>query len=822
MELLWQNLAYGFRMMRKHPGFTAVAVLTLALGMGANTAIFSVVDGVLLRPLPYPHPEQLVRVTADLRKANVQEFGLSFNELFDFRDRAGIFQEVAGVWPLSANLTEVDQPERVELLLVDANYFEMLGAQAQKGRVFGSSDYRPGMGEVAVISDGLWRRRFGADPNIVGRKFRLDNDLYTIAGVTRAGFHHPGRILETEVEVWLPSGWLGPPFDPRPARKQRLLPAAIARLKPGIHLAEAQARMDSLGAALVREYPDDYPADAGWAPRLVPLRDDLVGNVRKTLDVLLAAVGVVLLIACVNVANLLLARATARQREIAVRGALGAGRGRIVQQLLTESILLALVGGVVAIPLAFWGVRLLIALSPANLPRAGEISLNLVVLAFTLALSLVTGIIFGLAPAWQMSQSDLQNALRESGRGAIGGSRGGRVRQLLVIAELGLALVLLASATLVVRSFWLLQNVDPGFNAHNLLTAQLWLPQPNNVESGPYFQHDRRVAFFREAIRRIRALPGVRGVGGTTTLPLATSPTLIRFTLEGEPPESTSVNAAESPRITPGYFAAMGIPLLRGRDFAETDDAKSPLAMVVNQTFVRKYFPDQNPIGQRIRQGSHRNPGDWHTIIGVVGDVRSEGLELEAKPQAYRSLYQVSLLNMTLVIRTAGNASGVAEDVRREISAVDPNEPLFGVRTMDQILAAAMAQRRFAMTLLGLFAATAVLLAGTGIYGVMSYLVAQRTQEIGIRMALGAQRGDVLGLVVGQGMRLALAGVAVGIAAALALTRMMSDLLYGVKPTDPATLAAVALLVAGVAFLACYVPARRATRVDPLVALRYE
>lgn len=487
MGSFWQDTGYALRLLRKQPGFAAIAVFTLALGIGANTAIFSVVDGVLLRPLPFPHPEQLVRVTADLRKVNLHDFGLSFNELFDYRDRSGVFQEISGVMPLSANLTEVDRPERIEVLLVDATYFEVLGVQAQAGRVFTAQDYQPGSVPLAVISDGLWRRRFGGDPQVAGKKCQIDKDAYTIVGVAPAGFHHPGRGLQSDVEVWAPSGWVGPPFDPHPIRNLRLLPSAIGRLKPGITVTAAQTRLDSLAAALLQEYPNDYPLNAGWAPHLEPLQDHLIGNVRKTLYLLLAAVGLVLLIACANVANLLLAKASDRQREVAVRTALGAGRGRLVRQLLTESILLAVLGAALGVPLAAWGVQLLIAFSPANLPRLGDISVSLPVLGFTFGLSVLTGIIFGLAPAWQSSRVDLQNTLREYGRGTIGGRRGSRARNLLVVSEVGLALILLVAATLLVRSFWLLQNVDPGFNPHNLLTAQIWLPQPNNPEAGPYF-----------------------------------------------------------------------------------------------------------------------------------------------------------------------------------------------------------------------------------------------------------------------------------------------------------------------------------------------
>jgi putative ABC transport system permease protein len=824
------DLRYAVRTAWRDKPFTLVALITLGLGIGANTALFTVVNAVLLEPLPFPHPEQLVRVTVDFTGQHVKDIGLSIPELFDVR-RSGILSEVAGVWPVSANLTETDQPERVETALVDANYFSMLGITAELGRVFGDRDRTPGITEVAVISDAIWKRRFGSDPTVLGRRIRIDNDMYSIIGVAPASFRHPGRGTETDVEVWAPAGWLASPFSPQPIRRSYALQGAIGRLPPGITAAAAQQRLDGLAADLRRQYPDDYPPGSGWALRLIPLHEDLVGDVRPALIMLLAAVGVVLLIACANVASLLLARSSVRQREIAIRRALGAGRMRLVRQLLTESVLLAGVGGLLGLLVAVWGIDLLVQVSPGDLPRLHAVHVDPRVLAFTALLSLVTGIVFGLAPALQGSQADLHQVMRESMRSATATARVARLRGALIVAEFALALVLLVGAALLIQSVWRLQRVTLGFDPRSVVTARLWLPQPNDPQTGPYFRHDARIAFYRRVLDRVAALPGVEAAGGISTLPLGGARGRLSFTIEGRSVEQGDTPNAEAALATPEYFRALRIDLLRGRLFDEHDDTRAPPAVVVSDSFARRYFPNEEAIGRRIGPGQRSQPPGsplqsaataWLTIVGVVRDVKTGRLDQADTPLVYRSVLQVSNLTLTLVVRASGDPVRLAEAIRRQVRAVDPNEPVYGVRTMEAVVASALAQRRFTMLLLALFACTALLLSAVGIYGVMAYFVTQRTHEIGIRVALGATSRDVLRLVFGQGLRLTAAGVICGVAGSLAATRALGTLLYAVSPRDPATFAILSAALAAVALVACYVPARRATRLDPIAALRDE
>src|SRR3954468_3604242 len=599
----FQDLRYAVRTAWRDRAFSLIAVATLALGIGANTALFTIVNAVLLAPLPFRHPEQLVRVTVDFTAQHVQDVGLSIPELFDLRD-AGVFEETAGVWPVSANLTETDEPERVETALVGAAYFSMLGVTAQVGRVFGAADEQPGITEVAVISDALWQRRFGGDRAVLGKRIRIDNDLYSIIGVAPKMFRHPGRGTATDVEVWAPAGWLASPFPTQPIRRAYVLQGALARLNAGVTPVLAQQRVDALAAKLRRQFPADYSTGNGWAPRVIPLHDDLVGDLRPALLTLLAAVACVLLIACANVANLLLARSSVRQREIAIRRALGATRARLVRQLLTESVLLAGVGGAFGLLVAVWGVDALMDLSPASLPRLQTVGVNGTVLGFTAALSLATGILFGLVPAIQGSHVDLQQVIRESTPSASTAARAARLRSLLVVGEFALALVLLVGAALLVQSFWRLQRVTLGFNPSSVLTARIWLPQPNVPETGPYFKHEARVAFYSAVLDRIAALPGVVAAGGVTSLPLGGSPGRTSFTIEGRATDSGDVSSAEASFATPGYFRALAIELLRGRLFDEHDDVHAPLAAVVSESFARQFFPGEDAVGKRIGPGS--------------------------------------------------------------------------------------------------------------------------------------------------------------------------------------------------------------------------
>jgi len=824
---LIQDLRYAARAAWRDRGFSLVAVLTLALGIGANTALFTIVNAVLLEPLPFKQPEQLVRVTADFGGQKVADAGLSIPELFDLQ-RSGLFDQIAGVWPVSANLTETDEPERVETALVDANYFAMLGVGAQLGRVFDESDRIPGITEVAVISDGIWKRRFGSDPHVLGKRIRIDNDMYSIIGVAPVSFRHPGRGTQTDVDVWAPAGWLASPFSPQPVRRAYLLQGGIGRLRSGVTPAAAQGRIDILVDELRQAFPSDYPTAARWTLRVIPLHEDLVGNVRPALVTLLVAVGFVLLIACANVASLLLARSSARQREIAIRRAVGAGRGRLVVQLLTESVMLASIGGIAGLFVALWGIDALVHLSPTDLPRLHAVGVNGAVLGFTAALSLATGVIFGLAPAIQGSNADLQQVLRESSPGSGIGTGVARLRAVLVVGEFALALVLLVGAALLIQSFWRLQGVELGFRPDAVLTARLWLPQPNDPKTGPYFTHDARVSFYRRVQEHVAALPGVQAVGGTSVLPLSGARGRISFAIEGRPADAGDTSAAEGTLATPDYFRALGIDLVRGRIFDDHDDASRPIAGVVSESFVRRYFPNEDPIGRRLFPGGRLpapnapTPRNAITIVGVVRDIKTGGLEVGAAPLLYRSVWQVSNLNLTLVVRAGGDPVQLSEAIRREVRAVDPNEPVFGVRTMNEVVAIALAQRRFTMLLLALFAATALALSAIGIYGVMAYFVTQRTHEIGIRMALGASRRTVLGMVLRQGAKLAAGGVVAGLLGAVAMTRAIAALLFDVSPRDPATLVALSLALCAIAMLACYVPAHRATRVDPIRALRHD
>jgi putative ABC transport system permease protein len=828
MNTLLQDLRYAARMLRKNPGFTAVAVATLALGIGANTAIFSVVHAVLLKPLPFDRPDELVRITADAKGQGLVDAGLSPPELFDYREKSGAFSAVSGLYPVNANITGVERPERAEVLLVDVNYFDLLGVKAQVGRIFQPADYRPGIAEIAVISDGWWRRHYATDPGVLGKTFRLDDDLYTIVGVAPPGFRHPGQSLQTDVEVWAPAGWSANPFRLPIPRGANFLRGALARLRPGVTVEGAQRRLDALAETFRREYPKDYRAANGWAPRVIPLQQDVVGATRPALIVLLAAVGFVLLIACANVANLLLARASGRRREIAVRQALGAGRRRLVRQLLTESLVLSLAGGAAGLALAGWGVEALVRLAPASLPRVTEIRVDLPVLLFTLCASVATGLLFGLVPALQTAGGDMSATLKDSGRGSAGG-RGKSVRSVLVVAELALALVLLTGAALLLRTLARLQRVDAGFRPAHLVTASVWLPQPNIPENGRYFKNEPQVLLYRRILDRVRAIPGVEAADAATRVPFAAFPAINQFLIEGRDPERGGTGAADFSSASTGYFATLGIPLKSGRVFDAHDVEGSARVAIVSESLARRFFPGENAVGRRIAfplpaspaPGAPQGPR-WMEIVGVVGDVKTLALDADERPAVYRPLEQAPSLSWTLVVRTRLAPGPLAAAIEQEIHAIDPELPLYAVRTMDEAMARTLAQRRFAMRLLALFAAAALLLSAVGISGVIAYSVAQRTHEIGIRMALGAQPRDVRRMLLGEGARLAALGVALGLAGAFVLTRLMASLLYGVGPRDPLTFLLVTGVLGAVALAATDLPARRASRVDPMAALRSE
>jgi len=824
---LWQDLRYGARMLLKKPGFTIVVVLTLALGIGANTAIFSVVDAVLLRPLPFPHPEQIVLARDDLTGRQLEDVGMSVDELRDFQERSDVFEQISAVWPVDANLTGSDRPERIELLAVSPNYFSLLGVSAQLGRVFGPQDQALGFAEGVVISDGLWRRLFGADQNVLGRKVRADSDIYTIIGVMPPGFRHPAQTLRNEVEMWATAGFAANPFGP-PARARRILPGAIARLKPGLSVQQAQLKLDSFVANLRGQFPNDYPADAGWMVRLLPAREKLVGNVRATLLALMGAVGLALLIACVNIANLLLARSLARRREMAIRLALGAGRGRLILQLLIESLLLALLGGAVALLMVAWAPTLLLGFAPDDIPRLHEVGFNSSVLGFAFVVSILTGVIFGLVPALQASRPDMAPNLKEGGQGA--GDRSHRFRGALVVIEFGLSLALMIGAGLLARSFWRLLQVDPGFDPRNVVMARIWLPVPNNPDLDPYRPPEKRAAFVREVLRRTSALPGVRfaAVGAGNGVPLIGPHNSNEFTIESQPGDDSNPPRAQVSAVSPDYFRVLGAPLVRGRFFAASDERQAPSVALIDEAMASRYWLNEDPVGRRIKFGRSGSNAPWMTIAGVVGNIKTDGLDQPDQPHLYLPILQNPGYAMAVYIRAEANVAGLAglagltQALRREVQAVDPDLPVFGERAMEDLISASLAQRRFAAQLIGLFGALALFLSGIGIYGVMAWSVSQRSREIGIRLALGADTGAILRWILRQGMRLTLVGVTVGLLGAFAMTRLLRGLLFEVAPSDPLTYVCVAGLLAVVALLACYIPARRATKVDPIVALRCE
>src|SRR5688572_30773259 len=780
MRTIWDDLRFAARMLRNKPGFTLIAIITLSLGIGANTAIFSVVNAVLLSPLPFPNPEQIVLLRDDLTGRQLENVGLSVDELKDFQERSGVFDQVSAVWPVDANLTGSDRPERIELLGVSPNYFSLLGANAQIGRVFGPQDRTPGFAEGVVISDGLWRRLFGADPNILGRKIYADSDLYTVIGVMPPGFRHPGKTLRNDVEIWAAAGYAANPFGP-PVRAQRILPGAIGRLKPGLDVQQAQAKLDAFVANLRTEFPKEYPSDLGWSVRLLSAHETLVGNVQTTLLVLLGAVGLVLLVACANIANLLLARSSGRRREMAIRLALGAGRKRLIAQLLTESLLLAFLGGVAALFVVSATMSLLIGFLPADLPRLNEIGINGPVLGFVFLLSTVTGLLFGLVPALQSSRPNMVVNLKEGSQGA-GGSAGHRFRSALVIVEFALSLILMIGAGLLLRSFGRLMEVNPGFDANNVLMARIWLPVPNNPELDPYRPPEKRVAFIQEVLRRAKALPGVRhaAMGAGNGVPLIGPHNTGPFTVEDEASLDASLPSAQVSSVSPDYFSVLKTPLLRGRLFTDSDDRTAPNIVLIDDALARRYFADRDPIGRRIKRGPRGPNPQWSTIVGVVGNIKTDGFDKADQPHMYFPILQYPGYAMAVYLRTDQEPTSLTQSLREQVRAVDPNLPIFGERTMEAVVSDSLAQRKFAMRVVGLFGLLAMLLAAIGIYGVMAYSVSQRTREIGIRVALGASRGVILRWVIGQGMTLIVVGVTVGLVGAFAVTRLLRSLLFGV------------------------------------------
>jgi putative ABC transport system permease protein len=804
METFLHDIRYNLRVLIKNPGFAAIAVITLALGIGANSAIFSVVNAVLLRPLPFADPERLVQVWEYRPRQGLNTQNVSSAEFTAWHDQNQVFEEVAAIDVAEYNLTGGDEPERVGGARVSASYFPLLGIKALLGRTFLREEDQPDHDDVVVLSHGLWQRRFGSDPNIVNTSLTLNGKVCTIVGVMPSGFKLP-QNADLARPIAFSSEEQTKPGD-------HYL-EVIARLKPGITIKQAGTEMSAIANRLEQTFPT---TNLGHGVVLVPLHEQIVGEIRPALLILFGSVGFVLLIACANVANLLLARASGRRKELAIRAALGAGRLRIVRQLLTESMLLAVVGGVLGLLTATWGVDLLVGLSPNSIPRASEISLDARVLVFTFLVTLITGLLFGLLPAWQTSRLELTEALKEGDRGSTEGFRSNRARSLLIVSEFALTLVLLIGAGLLIKSFQRLSDVNPGFEPANLLTLELSLP------ASRYTDGNKVADFYEQVLPRIESLPGVQSVGVVTVLPLSGNDNSSFVTIEGHPPLPPGEALRAGYRvISPNYFSAMGIPLKRGRLLTPADNRDAARVVLINEAMAQRFFqPGEDPIGKRIRTGGGDSP--WLSVAGIVADVKHNGLDRDARPEIYASYLQSPKRSMTLVVRSQTDPLKLVGPVRDQVRLVDKDQPIGNIRSMEQLLAESVAPRRFSMLLLSIFAVVAMLLAAVGIYGVMNYSVARRTHEIGIRMALGARSMDVLRLIVGQGMMLAAVGLGIGLLAGVVVTRLMSSLLFEVSTIDPAIFLAASVLLAGAALLASYIPARRASRVDPMIAMRYE
>jgi putative ABC transport system permease protein len=805
------DLRFAVRGLLKRPVFAAIAVITLGLGIGASTAIFSVVNSVVLRHLPYRTADRIVAIQElNPEGKRIQVTGPNF---IDWRAQNTVFEHLAAIKTRNVNLTLSDQAERIDMAQTSADFFDVFGASAQHGRLFVPGDEQAGHAPVAVLSDALWRRRFGGDANVIGKSITLDGNTYSIVGVAQPGFQYPDKT-----EVWLPPLKLAPEFSARVEPTERRGMGylnAVGLLKPGVTVAQAASDMETITSRLRQQYPETNNRRFN---RVLALQEHLVGNSRTMLWLLFGAVMFVLLIACANVANLLLANATSRSKEIAIRTALGASRWRVMRQLLTESTILALTGGVLGLFLSSYGIKAITKLLPQEFPRLNEIGMDWRVFGFTLGASLLTGFLFGFAPALQISRADVQEAMKETGRGTAGNTRHTRLRHALIVAEVALSVVLLAGAGLLFRSFMRLQAVNAGFTPQQVLTAQLSPAGPKYDDNGDY------AVFYNQVLERVRAIPGVESAGVINTLPLSGGPT-IAFRVEGRPILTVDKWVPTSFRsVSPDYFRAMNITVLQGRAFTPEDTAGAPRKLMINQALAQRDFPNEDPVGKRITLGNTdaNNQPIWFEIVGVTANVRSIELREEAPPELYFATPQLPFQNMAVVVRSTVEPESIAPALRQAVAEVDRNVPVAQVQTMEHIVSQSVTQPRFNLFLVGLFGGVALLLSAAGIYGVTAYTVTQRTHELGIRLALGAQVSDVLKLVLGEGMAVIGIGMVIGLAASFGLMRLMRSLLFGVGENDPLTFAAISLVLLFVALLACYLPARRATKVDPMIALRYE
>jgi len=833
VENLFQDLRFAVRMLLRSPGFSLIVIATIALGVGATTAIYSVIDATLLHPLPYPHPSEMVRLEANLPGVGAHDIGISIPELKDLQN-SGIFQYVSLSFYGTNNLTGSTQPASISSKSVSPSYFAVLGVNAQLGRTWDPHDATPGFLPDVVISDGLWKREFGADPHILGKSLRLDNDVYHVMGVMPAGFRDQGQTSdERSTDMWAAAGFYGDPAPP-PMRSTRFPFEAVARLQPGLSPEAAQGRLDALVASLKKQYPADYPSQGAWTIHLTPLAETLVGKVRQSLILLFGAVALVLLISCVNVANLLLARASARGREMAVRQALGAARTRLISQLLTESLLLFVLGGITGVAVLFCARKFLLQFVPESLPRLNDISISWGVLAFAIVVSVAAGTIFGLAPAWLTSRLDLNAALRQEGRGSNGSRKRSRLRHALVIGELALSLVLMIAAGLLLRSFWDLFKVQLGFNPTRVVAIETSLPNPNDPTTDIYHTATQEAVLLREVLRRNRTIPGVEetAVSDRAAIPLGHSQNDRRgvpLFREGQEAQSNQPPLIDTSTVSPEYFHVLGMTLLRGRLFVDQDAENTPLVAVINQAAARVYWPGkdgkgEDPVGKRVhllgRLGRARP--DWTTIVGVIADARTESLADAGTPQIYLDIYQRPAKFLAFYVRGQVDPAAISAQVRTQLQAVDAELPVFRAETLNDVLASSLSVRRFSMEMVALFAATALLLAGLGIYGTISFLVNEQSREIAIRLALGAQRSNILRMVLRQGLTLAAAGTGVGMVGALVVSHLMAGLLFGVSPYDLSTFAGVTVVLTAVAIASSYIPALRAMRLDPITTLHAE
>ncbi len=815
-----QEIRFAFRSLTKTPAFAFIAIVTLALAIGANTAVLSLVNALLIRPLPYRAPQQLVLLLQHFKAQNLDRIPVSPPEFVDYETRARSFEKLGAFGYANFNLAGGDQPERIAGAVVTAGVFPLLGVTPLQGRFFEADEGKEGRDDVVIISARLWQRRFNNDPKIVGSKLLLNGRSYTVVGIMPAKFDFPLQLFNLgsggqfgeRADIWKPLAFADKEMKARYSRSY----AVVGRLAPNTSAKQAQAEIENINSQMRREHPNNYSQDDSFGGDVLPLQELAVAGMRPALLILLAAVFLVLLIACANLTTMLLARAAAREREMAIRVALGASPLRVLKQVLTESVLLAVLGGSAGVLLAIWGVNLLKTIGSQTVPRLREVNIDLNVLLITLAVAVGTGIIFGLVPGLASAKPELTEALKESGRGSTQGKRRNRLRSGLVIAEVALALVLLTSAGLLMKSFARLQNVNPGFNPENSLTVEVSVPKLQYPDSAT------QTRFFNEAQRRIAALPGVKTAGFSTILPLAGTNSDSSFAIEGRPANDKSPSPDEEKReVSPDYFRALETPLIKGRFFTEADNMEAPPVLIVNQAFAKKFWPNEDAVGKRIVMGGMSDKPNWITIVGVVGDMRHFGLDIEPKPEMYTPFAQDPYYSVIFVIKGQQDPRSLLPAIRREVQAIDPAVPLANIRTFENLIGESVAPRKLSVVLLGVFAAVAVLLATVGIYGVMSFLVVQRTHEIGVRMALGAQRADVLKMVIGRALKLVAAGTAIGLVVALFSTRALQALLYRVSAFDVPTFLLVTFILGLVALAASYLPAVRATRADPMIALSH-